>query len=175
MVSGAFGENKVPLVLVGGFAVNSYEFSRRTIDIDFLTTEGGYEKVRPHLEQGGYKEFHRAHPVVRLRKDEPGAIDIDILFADEKTLDGILKDAKETEILGTRLKVPSLNHLIAMKLHALKHDQGSREFRDLRDIVEMAKINHVDVQTSDFQNLCLTFGTKEIYQMILEAAKRWKN
>lgn len=175
LVSEAFGKAQVPFLLVGGFAVNYYKFSRRTIDIDFLTTEEGYEKARSFLEKGGYKEFRRTPLVVRLRKDEAGSIDVDILFVDKKTLDGLLREAGETELLGIRLKTPSLNHLIAMKLHAIKQDQEeNREFRDLRDIIEMVKINHVDVRTSDFRNLCLKFGTEEIYQMILKATAKWK-
>ena len=174
-ISEAFQKEMVPFVLVGGFAVNQYKFSRRTIDIDFMTTEEGYEKVRPSLEQKGYKEFRRTRLFVRLREEAVGAIDVDILFVDENTLGGVLKEGKETEILGTRFIVPSLHHLIAMKLHAMKYDQGNRDFRDLRDIAELIKINRVDVTTNDFRNLCLKFGTEKVYQKILEAAKGWKN
>lgn len=72
----------------------------------------------------------------------------------------MIQDGKETEIMGRKFTVPSLSHLIALKLHALKNNPEVRERWDLRDILELIKVNRVNVETDAFQDLCLEYGTE---------------
>lgn len=64
--------------------------------------------------------------------------------------------------------VPSVNTLIALKLHALKNNFKLRENKDLSDIIELIRINKISYKTKEFKELCLKFGTEEIYQKIFE-------
>jgi hypothetical protein len=43
----------VTCVLIGGFAVNYYNFTRQTADIDFLLTEEDFFKIKKSLEDAG--------------------------------------------------------------------------------------------------------------------------
>lgn len=83
--------------------------------------------------------------------------------------------AKELQLSGRKFLVPSLEHLIALKLHAAKQDLEGRDYRDLGDILGLVRDNQVDVRSDPFRELCLKFGTNDLYQMILGAAKKWKN
>lgn len=164
----------VPFVLVGGFAVNAYGFSRATGDIDFLMVEDDFEKALPFLEAIGVKLLQRQHLYATL-KHEAVLMKVDILFTDKKTMEEILKETKETTVKGEKFLIPSLEHLIALKLHAAKQNPGRREFQDLRDMTELIHQNKMDVSTVQFRELCTKYGSKEIYIKIKEAIEAWKD
>lgn len=89
------------------------------------------------------------------------------MFVDIETLDKIVKDAKEITIAKQKFMVPSLNHLIALKAHSLKFNPKMCENRDLPDIIELVRVNKVNVKDRDFKEMCLKFGTEELYNRIL--------
>ena len=87
-----------------------------------------------------------------------------ILIAREK----IMEDGKEIEVVGEKLIVPSVNHLIALKLHAIRHSQKNRIWKDLPDVIRLIKMNGIDCKNKGFKDLCLKYGTSKIYQTILK-------
>ena len=56
LISTISKKNNVCCVLIGGFAVNYYNVTRQTADIDFLITETDYKKILPYLIKAGYKQ-----------------------------------------------------------------------------------------------------------------------
>ena len=83
-------------------------------------------------------------------------------------MEGVLTETGEAQVMSEKFRVPSLNHLIALKLHALKNNLPHRELRDLRDIIELVKQHKIDVKTESFRNLCQKYGTEEVYKKICE-------
>lgn len=128
--------------------------------------EKDYEKALPLLEKGGYKEMVRQPLFARLKNEDPGMMDVDIMFVDEPTFEGIFKEGKRAKIEDVEFVVPSLNHLLALKLHSLKHNPR-RLAPDLVDLDNLVKINQIDVRSKEFRELCLKFGTSEIYEALL--------
>ena len=120
------------------------------------------------MEQSGFKKDYAQEAFVRLRGEKPNLMDIDFMFVDRETLDKITRDGKQADIAGEKFIVPSLKHLIALKLHSIKHNPKKREYKDLLDIVELIRINKLDVKEAEFHSLCLRYGTQEIYHKILE-------
>ena len=90
------------------------------------------------------------------------------MFVESGILGRIIKDGKDITIAGQSFLVPSINHLIALKLHSMKHNYKLRAIKDLPDIVELVKVNNVDVNSGEFKELCLKYGTKGLYAKILE-------
>ena len=76
---------------------------------------------------------------------------MDFLFIDKKTLNKILKDGKEIAVAGQKLVVPSVRILIALKLHAIKNNSKMREYRDFPDIINLIKVNKIDVKNNEFK------------------------
>ena len=157
-------------VLIGGFAVNYYKVTRQTVDVDFLITEEGFEKILNLLEEAGYKRTFSQKVFTRFKNTSNDYLlmDIDFMFVDKDTLDKILKDGKEMKIAGQDFIIPSLNTLIALKLHALKHNFELRKNKDIPDIINLISINKVDFKSNEFRQHCLKYGTEEIYNKILE-------
>lgn len=167
-----FSKARIPFLLVGGFAVNAHRVSRSTQDIDFLIAEGNYSKARSILAEGGYKEIEKENVCARFKSDELFFIDLDLLLTDEKTLNEMLKEAKEVEVRGEKFLVPSIKHLIAMKLHSLKNTQGHRDYKDMLDIMELLRKNKIDINSEDFRSLCMKFASEELYFRIKEGRLR---
>jgi hypothetical protein len=46
-----------------------------------------------------------------------------------------------------------------------------REFKDAADIVQLVIANKIDVRSGKFKQLCLRYGTEELYRKIVEAVK----
>lgn len=154
-------------ILIGGFALNSYKVTRQTLDVDFLITKEDFNKLIPILEKDGYTLDYNQEVFARLKNNELGIFDIDFMFVEKETFEKICKEAKEIKIANQKYIVPSLNHLIALKLHAIKYNPKVREYKDLPDIINLIRINEVDYMENNFHQLCLKYGTEELYQKII--------
>ncbi len=161
-------DRDAPCVLIGGFAVNHYKVSRQTADLDFLIMAEDFKKIVKLLEAEGYEENYSQEVFSRLITNSDYLLDLDFMFVDGETLSKIIKKGKEIEIAGQKFIVPSLDHLIALKLHSIKHNPGLRKEKDLSDIIELIKANEVDIGSNDFKDICLKYGTRELYEEILK-------
>ena len=157
--------------MIGGFAVNYYKVTRQTLDIDFLTTADGFRMILPLLEKSGYKEDLRHEIFVRLKSSDMPIMDLDFMFVDDETMDRILKNGNEINIAGEKFIVPSLNNLIALKLHSIKYNPKNRMLTDLPDIINLIKINNVNFKKDSFKELCMKYGNEQIYKNIINALK----
>ncbi len=160
-------ETGVSLVLIGGFAVNYYHVTRQTADVDFLVTKEDFEKLIPLLEKSGYSKDYSQEVFARFKSNKLYLMDIDFMFVERDTFEKILKASKKASISGHQFIVPSLNNLIALKLHSLKNNFKLRENKDLPDIIEMIRINNVNYRDKGFKELCLKYGTEGIYNKII--------
>jgi len=168
LISDIFKKVGVTGVLVGGFAVNYYRVSRQTADVDFLITHEDFKKISIFLKKADYRQDSLQEVFARFTTDSSYLMDIDFMFVDKETLDKIIKEGKEISIAEQKFMIPCLNHLIALKLHSLKYNLKLRENKDMPDIIELIRINKVDFKSKEFHQLCLKYGTEEIYNKILE-------
>lgn len=154
-------------LLVGGWALNAYGVGRQTMDMDFVCLENdlpGFESV---LSPHGYKRVFRSELFAKLRSAREGLLDLDFLFVAPQTMDGLFAESKETRIGEATFRVPSLEHLIAMKVHAMKHQPSRGPRKDLPDILALAEVNGVDVKAPAFRSLVLKHGDADIYARIV--------
>ena len=163
-----FRQTKIQFLLIGGFAVNAYGFSRQTADVDCLIAEENKVKALQRFQASGFKIQAQGPIFARLTHTEY-SMDLDLLFVESRTLQNMIKEAKSVKITGQCLPIPSLNHLIALKLHAVKNDP-QREWSDLPDILNLVRINRLNVKDYSFQQLCSQFGPPLIYEKILKGS-----
>ena len=168
LISDITKQKGVPCVLIGGFAVNFHKYTRQTNDIDILITREDFEKISHFIIKAGYKEIANTDAFVQFKSTKLSLMDVDFGFVDQETLTNILKEGKEFYIAKQKFIVPSLNHLIALKLHALKSNFKNRLLKDFQDVAMLIKNNQVDVRSASFKDMCLKYGTQEIYDRFLE-------
>ena len=156
----------VPVLLVGGWALNSYGVSRQTIDIDLLIREPDFGEIDPLLRDQGYRMVYRGELFARYQCGRSERPDIGVLFASPETVDAMIETAQSVKLAGVELAVPSLEHLMGMKLHALKHNYQARAPRDIPDLVALIQANREAVTDEDFRDLCEKYGTPKICRQV---------
>jgi hypothetical protein len=158
-------------VLVGGNAVNLHAYSRTTFDLDLLVPERDAAKWLSFFEEHGYAVFHRTVNFIRLRLalDPAGALPVDLMLSDEATFQKIKSDSTRRDLgSGAALAIPSVLHLIAMKLHALRSPGRIEHGLDLQDVAHLIKSAKIDTGSREFTEILERHGTDEIRRRIRE-------
>lgn len=168
LISSVCSQRNISCVLIGGFAVNHYKVTRQTADVDFLITKSDFHKIINLLEKEGFKQECAQEAFARLTTEKAYLMDLDFMFVDKETLDKIIGEGNKISIAEREFIVPCLLHLIALKLHAIKYNPKIREYKDFTDIVALIKVNKINARSNDFKDLCLKYGTEELYHKILE-------
>ncbi|MFC1643512.1 nucleotidyltransferase [Chlamydiota bacterium] len=168
LVYDEFEKANIAYVLVGGFSLGAYGVMRQTMDVDFIINEKDLSCAKKILEKTGYKEYMTHDIFSRFTHDNVEMMDVDLLLIEEITLNKILEKCKNILISNKEIPVPCLNHLIALKLHAIKNNEKDRIMKDLPDIVSLIRENKIDVKTEEFKELSCKFGNREIYEKLLK-------
>ncbi len=147
----------IPFLLVGGLSLSAHHYERTTQDIDLICRKEWYPRFDAVLKGIGYGLLHEPAELY-VRYSQPGRAIVDFIFTDETTFAQMEASSKEVSVLGAAVRVPCLEHLLAMKLFAL--EQG-RRLKDLGDISELARANGMDVKGPEFERLCLKFASEK--------------
>jgi hypothetical protein len=166
LLSDLFARVGVTPVLAGGYAVNVHKFSRQTEDVDFVIPASDAMRIDEAMLRHGYSVLAKNSVFVRYFSQAPFSRIVDFLFVDGDSFSRMLSDSLPTTIGGGVFRVLSLKHLLAMKLHALKSGDRRREAKDLLDIVELARLNSVDVTSEEFRSWCRKFGPIAVFERI---------
>ncbi len=167
------GKIKTPIV-VGGWAINLLGMPRTTLDFDFMIFEEEFDELALSLQKLGYKQIIKTTLYARFKSDENNILPyIDCLFADEGTYSKIVSAGKKVDIFGTEFILPTALHIIAMKLHAVKHGEKHRFAKDYNDILALIEIHFIDTSPkSEFAEMCDKYANKEIYRRIRNETKK---
>jgi predicted nucleotidyltransferase len=169
LISAVSAKSGTRCVLIGGFAINYYNVPRQTLDVDFLITKDDFDKISEQLRKAGFELGNIQEVFAQFKGTDHYLMDLDFMFVDKQTLDKIIADGKEITISKQKFTIPSLNTLIALKLHAIKYNQRLREYKDLPDIINLIRANKMDYKSEEFRGLCLKYGTEELYKKIVNS------
>jgi hypothetical protein len=130
--------------VAGAVAVHALGISRATQDLDLVVDEAGRAALLAHLSSLGYELLRASegfsnhlHPDRRWGR-------LDFIYLDSHTADLLFGRAEPRDIYpGARALVPHPEHLIAMKVQAIKNDPA-RTFRDLADVKLLMVLPGVD-------------------------------
>jgi len=167
------GKIKTPIV-VGGWAINLLGMPRTTLDFDFMIFEDEFDVLASSLQKLGYRQVIKTSLYARFQSEENNILPyIDCLFADEGTYDKIVSSGKKVDLFGTEFILPTVLHIIAMKLHAVKHGEAHRFAKDYNDILALIEIHGLDTSPgSEFAEMCDKYANREIYRRISNATKK---
>ena len=155
-------------MVIGGHAVNAHGFTRFTKDLDLLVRRPDVEKWVATLKIDGYAVDHDSGNFLQLSASAKNAPPVDIMLVNEPTFLQMKAASKEIQIQDLSFLVPSLDHLLALKMHALKHGPSHRGYKDLVDVLSLVDANHIDVRGDKFRSLCDKYGDAKIYERILD-------
>jgi hypothetical protein len=91
---------------------------------------------------------------------------VDLMLVQEKTFAPILAASREADFFGVKTRVPSLEHLLALKLHSLKNTRMHRFLKDFLDVENLIRINQLDIRSTSVRELFDKYGTPDLYEKI---------
>lgn len=156
----------VRLLLIGGFAVNYYGYTRNTLDIDFMIASDQMDTVRDIMRDAGYTNVSILENVVFFGKPH-ASWRVDFLRVDAETMRTLDVHAVVASIHGHTLRIPALNDLLAMKLFALAQAFERRVDKDLPDVAYLCVLNNLDLER-DIHPLCRRYGSEDLYRHVVE-------
>jgi len=148
-------------LVIGGLAVNFYGYSRDTADVDLLVSQEARTAWVELLSGKGYIVEQDAGAFMQLTSPLGPEWPIDLMLVQQPTFQAMLAAAREVEMLGAPVRIPSLDHLIALKLHALKHGRAHRFLKDFQDIGGLARIGGLDLTSEKVRQLSEPAQTTE--------------
>jgi hypothetical protein len=158
--------NGLQFLVIGGHAVVHHHYSRTTEDTDILVSSEDREAWKRLAERLRLKVFHDGGTFLQLSPIELTAWRLDLMLVNAATFAKMAGASVTGTLEGHAVRVPSLDHLLALKFHALKNPHGIRVLKDMDDVINLIMNNRVDVKTPEFRELVTKYGTAELYEQI---------
>jgi hypothetical protein len=152
-------EANLPFLVIGGNAVIAYGHIRQTGDIDLLVRQRDRLRWDQLILSLGYRVHHAARAFHMYHPTGDEVFPVDLMIVDDPTFEKLASDAQANTILNTDVRIPSLRHLIALKLHALRYGGEHRHLRDLGDVVALIRENHVDLASEEYREILDRYAT----------------
>ena len=160
--------SELPFLVIGGLAVIAYGHPRDTIDLDYLVRRSDREAWRRALASQGYEIAHE-HENFAQFTSKRGWVDLDLMFVNGPTFETMVA-ASELKSLGSSdARFPSLEHLIALKLHVINQGIPHRMLGDMDDVINLLVANHVDVRQERWRQLFAKYANLELYEKVARA------
>lgn len=159
-------ESGIPLLLVGGTAVQVFGYGRFTKDFDCLIAHESDGEIEALMLAADYEIFDRSPVVTRYRHRQNPLLVLDTLLVNAETFAKMWAMRGSVRLATFELQVAAPLHVIAMKLHAVKSDP-QRKFRDLVDILEIIRLKKTTFSREDLLTVCRRYGTVELEGEIL--------
>jgi hypothetical protein len=161
---------KLPFVIIGGYAVGAHGHTRATFDVDFLVHRADHDSWMQRIKATGLNLFAETRPFAQFTQPQ-GGDGLDLMFVDDQTFDQIWSASEERDFGDKRARVPCLDHLLALKLHALKQALPHRTSKDAEDVEMLARRNRLDLRDPRYEELFLKYGNREIYETFLRVLR----
>jgi len=134
------------LAVIGGVALAAYGHPRLTLDLDVVTDSAAQDALVARMEESGFVTLHRSAGYSNHRHADPRRGRVDVMYVRDETANRVFASTRELPGPGGRpMLVPKPEHLIAMKVRAMK-DAPERMWQDLADVGYLLRIDGVDVE-----------------------------
>jgi len=161
-----FCQSGIKCLLIGGYAVNYYGYTRNTLDVDFMIAVEDVDKSRQRLKEAGFSNVSDGENVLMFSRPD-SSLRLDFLKTDSDTLNQLIQHAQSVQMLGVTVEIPALLDLLAMKFFALGQASHVREDKDVPDIAWLAILNKLD-PVHDLLPLARRFANETVYDKVVK-------
>ena len=128
--------------VIGGVALTAYGDPRMTLDLDIVTDALAQGTIVAFMEGRGFVTLHCSPGYSNHRHADRGRVDF--MYVRNSTADRLFGSVKELSGPGgLTIPVPKPEHLIAMKVQAMK-DAPERTLQDLVDVAHLLRLEDID-------------------------------
>jgi len=163
----AAAPTRLCFLVIGGHAVIEHGFQRGTEDADILIARDDRDAWTKIVADLGYKLIRDGGAFLQFESPEPSQWDLDLMLVPAETFGRLLATAKPATLEGVAVVVPSLEHLLALKIHALKHGRGLRALKDTTDVAQLLSVNRIDPKSVWLRELFEKHGDMELYERVI--------
>jgi hypothetical protein len=160
-------QRDLPFLSIGGNAVILLGFPRMTIDIDLLVPAAKRPQWLDVMRELGFRLLHGTEAFAQFQPAVEGMAPVDFMFVDALTWNGLEAEARGETIADQPVRIPRVEHLIALKLHAASSPTRDAREQDWEDIRQMVRTWHPDPAEPYFHELILRHGGPDAMNRIL--------
>lgn len=166
-------ERGLPFLVAGGHAVIFHGAPRATFDLDLAIRRDDEERWLALLKEVGYEVHHKNPAFTQLVPLDESWLPVDLMLIREDTFRKLLADAVvgREGVEGLDAGVVSMEHLLAMKCHAISYGHRGRVVKDVEDILTLARNGKLDFHQPAIKAIVLKHGSQEIYDTLVRASK----
>ncbi len=172
-ISEKAGAAGLPFLVIGGYAVMAHGFVRATDDLDLLAQAGQRKKWQQLLEGMGMTVYRESPTFLQFNPAPGERLPLDLMFVADDVFGRMKPVAERTTLSGIPVGVVSLIQLIALKCHAIRNAEGKdknlRIVKDTDDLINLIKLNSVDLNFREIRDTILKHGTEDLYQKLQRA------
>lgn len=88
------------------------------------------------------------------------------MLVSDESFEPMFCGAQEAVMEGAKVRVPSFQHLIALKAHALKNSKGLRVLKDMTDVAELLRANRHSADAEWLRDTFSKYGDQQSYERI---------
>jgi hypothetical protein len=140
-------EPGLSFLIIGGYAVAAHGHTRATFDVDFLVRRAARDAWRDRLTNARLKLVGESASFAQFNQPD-GGDGLDLMLADDPTFVRMVQASEERDLGGIRARVPCLDHLLALKLHALRQALPHRTSNDAEDVGILVHRNGGELERS---------------------------
>lgn len=138
-------QHEFRFALIGGLSLAAYGLARTTLDIDLVVERRAQTSIIEQMEAMGYQTLHCSRGYSNHLHSDPDDGRVDWVYVSKETARQLFEETTSFTLPGgLRIPVPRAEHLIAMKVAAMKNDP-SRTLQDLADIRHLLLQPEVDL------------------------------
>jgi hypothetical protein len=167
MVLGAANRRGLRCLLIGGNAVIHLGYQRLTLDIDLLVPERKRSQWLDLMRELGFRFLHGTKAFAQFQPGAPEMAPVDLMFVDAATWKILDSEARQEMIADQPVRIPRVEHLIALKLHAASSPTRDGRELDWEDIRQMVRACHLNPADEYFREIILRYGGPDAMNRIL--------
>ena len=142
-------------------------FPRTTIDIDLLVPLEKRSLWLDLMRDLGFRQLHGTESFVQFEPGAIGMVPVDLMFVDGPTWQNLDAEARQQTLAEQPVRMPRVEHLIALKLHAAASPARSAREQYWEDILQLVRSCHLDPAEAYFSGIILRYGGQDAMDRIL--------
>jgi hypothetical protein len=169
---GAAAKRNLPCLLIGGNAVILLGSPRMTVDVDLLVPDDKRSQWLDLMRDLGFQFLHGTEAFAQFEPapaaEAKNMVPVDLMFVDGATWQTLENEARQETIEEQTVRVPRVEHLIALKLHAAASPTRDAREQDWEDIRQIVRACRLDPHDAYFHEIILRHGGEEALKRILD-------
>lgn len=140
-------KENLPALMIGGHAVTALGHPRATFDLDLLVPRSSADRWKSAMTHLSYRIFAQSENFHQYEADNDFPLaPIDLMLVDDE----VFRVLEESKCSTTPIATPSVEAMIALKLHATKHRSKVDAEKDWSDIFALMRIHQLTLDDESF-------------------------